>query len=169
MTCSVSIATSQGEFTAHFSNRGLARLDFPGRKHHPDQTDATMPAARDLRRWQKLTTDALRAALIGAKPGELPPFDWHGATPFQQSIWRELKKIPPGQTSSYAELATAADHPRAARATGGACGANPIPILVPCHRVLAAGGRIGGFSGGLDWKRRLLASEGHHIRSAHRA
>lgn len=90
----------------------------------------------------------------------LPPLDLHGGTTFQQRVWQELRKIPPGRTRSYAEVAAAVGSPQAARAVGGACGANPIPLLVPCHRVLASGGRLGGFSGGLDWKRRLLALEG---------
>ena len=64
-----------------------------------------------------------------------------------------------GQTFSYGEVAKAIGRPKAVRAVGGACGANPIPVLIPCHRVLAAGGKIGGFSGGLDWKRTLLARE----------
>jgi O-6-methylguanine DNA methyltransferase len=86
--------------------------------------------------------------------------DWTGATEFQQAVWRQMLKLRPGQTMSYGEIAAAIGKPRALRAVGGACGANPIPVLVPCHRVLAARGRLGGFSGGLEWKRRLLAREG---------
>jgi O-6-methylguanine DNA methyltransferase len=71
-----------------------------------------------------------------------------------------MTKIPFGQTSSYGELASAIGKPQAVRAVGGACGANPIPVLVPCHRVLAANQKIGGFSGGLDRKRELLKREG---------
>jgi O-6-methylguanine DNA methyltransferase len=71
-----------------------------------------------------------------------------------------MRRISCGQTQSYGEIAKAIGKPKAVRAVGGACGANPIPVLVPCHRVLAAGGKIGGFSGGLDWKRKLLAREG---------
>jgi len=71
-----------------------------------------------------------------------------------------LRKIKPGSTRSYSELAGAVGKPQAARAVGGACGANPIPVLIPCHRVLAANRKIGGFSGGLEWKRRLLEREG---------
>lgn len=70
-----------------------------------------------------------------------------------------MRKIKPGQTQSYGEIAAAIGKPKAVRAVGGACGANPIPLLVPCHRVLAANQKIGGFSGGLEWKRKLLARE----------
>ena len=70
-----------------------------------------------------------------------------------------MTRIPLGHTSSYGALANAIGKPKAVRAVGGACGANPIPVLVPCHRVLAANNKIGGFSSGLDWKRKLLARE----------
>jgi len=76
-----------------------------------------------------------------------------------------MQRIPAGHTRSYGELAADIGKPKAVRAVGGACGANPIPLLVPCHRVLAAGGKIGGFSGGLDWKRKLLAREEVTVRS----
>jgi len=71
-----------------------------------------------------------------------------------------LRKIARGRTKSYGEIARAVGNPKAVRAVGGACGANPIPVLVPCHRVLAANNKLGGFSGGLNWKRELLAGEG---------
>jgi O-6-methylguanine DNA methyltransferase len=156
----VSIPTDEGDFTASFSERGLAAISFPGRGPRRDSPASSAPADERIRRWQQLTEDALRGVLSGAKPDALPPLDWQGATEFQQSIWRELLRIPPGQTKTYAEVAAAAGRPRAVRAAGGACGANPIPVLVPCHRVVASGGKLGGFSGGLDWKRRLLAREG---------
>jgi O-6-methylguanine DNA methyltransferase len=75
-------------------------------------------------------------------------------------VWSVMRTIWVGQTLSFGEIARAIGNPKAVRAVGGACGANPIPVLVPCHRVLAANGRIGGFSGGLDWKRKLLEREG---------
>jgi O-6-methylguanine DNA methyltransferase len=86
--------------------------------------------------------------------------DLASGTPFQQAVWSALRRIAPGATQSYAEIARAVGSPGAARAVGQACGANPIPLLVPCHRVLASGGQLGGFSGGLDWKQKLLAREG---------
>jgi O-6-methylguanine DNA methyltransferase len=157
MRYAVPIATGDGEFTAWFSEHGLVGLDFPGRPS-PSMSDARSGPAPNAR-WLQLTADALRAVLAGKKMASLPPFDWRGATEFQQTIWRAMQRIPPGQTRTYAQLAADAGRPRAVRATGGACGANPIPVLVPCHRVVASGGRLGGFSGGLDWKRLLLARE----------
>ena len=81
-------------------------------------------------------------------------------TPFQEDLWGRLSDIPYGQVLTYGALANPMGS--AARAVGGACGRNPIPIIIPCHRVVAAGGRLGGFSGGtgLDTKRALLRLEG---------
>lgn len=81
-------------------------------------------------------------------------------TPFQCDVWRSLADIPYGETVSYAELAAMVGRPRAFRAVGQANGANPLPIVLPCHRVVASGGGIGGYGGGLTLKRRLLALEG---------
>ncbi len=81
-------------------------------------------------------------------------------TAFQRRVWRALCNIPYGETRTYAQLAAAIDSPRACRAVGGANGRNPIPILIPCHRVVAANG-LGGYSGGLDIKIKLLRIEGN--------
>jgi O-6-methylguanine DNA methyltransferase len=80
-------------------------------------------------------------------------------TDFQCSVWQEIADIPYGQTRTYSEIARGAGRKNAVRAAGTATGANPLPILIPCHRVIAAHGKLGGFSGGLDAKRRLLALE----------
>ncbi|MCL2017949.1 MAG: methylated-DNA--[protein]-cysteine S-methyltransferase [Alphaproteobacteria bacterium] len=80
-------------------------------------------------------------------------------TEFQMNIWNALTQIPYGKTISYAKLAENIGHPRAVRAAGNANGRNPIPIIIPCHRVIASNGNIGGFSLGLDLKRKLLAIE----------
>lgn len=80
-------------------------------------------------------------------------------TPFQQEVWRALRTIPYGTTISYAQLAQRIGRPRAARAVGLANGSNPLPIVVPCHRVIGSNGTLTGFGGGLDVKRRLLMLE----------
>lgn len=87
------------------------------------------------------------------------PLDLFAGTPFQQSVWRQLCRIPYGQTISYSELARRVGKPGAARAVGNANGRNPLPIVVPCHRVVAADGGLGGYTGGLDIKRFLLEVE----------
>ena len=81
-------------------------------------------------------------------------------TPFQKDVWMALAEIPYGKSVSYAELAGMVGRPTAFRAVGQANGANPIPIVLPCHRVLASGGKIGGYGGGLAMKRKLLELEG---------
>lgn len=81
-------------------------------------------------------------------------------TDFQNKVWNELKKIPYGKTVSYGEIANRTGNFKAAHAVGGAVGANHIPIFIPCHRVIAANGEIGGYSSGLDIKRALLKIEG---------
>jgi len=81
-------------------------------------------------------------------------------TVFQRAVWQALAAIPRGTTISYAELARRVGRPGAARAVGQAMGANPVPILLPCHRVVASGGGLGGFGGGLPMKRALLRAEG---------
>ncbi len=83
-------------------------------------------------------------------------------TPFQQRVLKELAKVPFGQTVTYGELAARAGNPRASRAVGGVMRRNPLPIVIPCHRVLACNGP-GGFTGGLDLKKMLLGIEGHPL------
>lgn len=84
-------------------------------------------------------------------------------SPFQQRVWAALRQIPWGQTWSYAELATAIGHPRALRAVGTACGANPLAVIIPCHRVRRSDGGIGGYRWGIARKQALLEYENKHI------
>ena len=149
--------TPAGQFTAHYSEKGLAELDFPGRSSTRTATSTNAPA--QIRAWHRITESALKTVLAGNQPKELPPMALDG-TEFQKSVWRQLLKISSGKTKSYGEIAQAIGKPKAVRAVGGACGANPIPVLVPCHRVLAANKKIGGFSSGMHWKRDLLNREG---------
>jgi len=87
------------------------------------------------------------------------PLDLRAGTSFQQKVWQALRRIPYGQTRSYAWVARQIGSPKAVRAVGAACGANPVPILIPCHRVVRSDGSLGGFSGGLARKRALLRLE----------
>lgn len=91
------------------------------------------------------------------------PWDWldlSGLSPFQKKVYRALWEIPFGQTRSYQEVATAIGKPKAARAVGQANKKNPIPVLIPCHRVISADGTMGGYSCGIGIKKILLAHEG---------
>lgn len=83
-------------------------------------------------------------------------------TPFRRAVWAAMARIPYGQTATYGQLASAVGSPRAARAVGGACHANPLAILLPCHRVVGSTGSLTGFAGGLPVKEQLLALEAAH-------
>ena len=101
--------------------------------------------------------------------GKLQAFDLPllpQGTPFQQTVWKQLQEIPYGQTISYAQLAKAINNPKACRAVGSANGKNPIAIIIPCHRVIAADGGLGGYSSGLENKIQLLALEQNAATSA---
>jgi methylated-DNA-[protein]-cysteine S-methyltransferase len=94
--------------------------------------------------------------------GELSTFDLPLApqgTPFQRAVWQALQQIPYGTTTSYGALAHTIGKPKAVRAVGAANGANPIPIIIPCHRVIGSNGKLTGFGGGLETKARLLNLE----------
>jgi methylated-DNA-[protein]-cysteine S-methyltransferase len=156
----LTVPTTAGDFVAHYSERGLARLNFPTSSGaHARSENGDIKPSAEMRRWHGLTMAALKEILGGRKPRNLPPLDLSSGTEFQQRVWRAMLEIDFGRTLSYGEIAAKIGKPKATRAVGGACGANPIPVLVPCHRVLAANQRLGGFSSGLDWKRKLLAIE----------
>ncbi len=148
-------AHSLGIITGHFTSAGLAVLRLPG----PGEAAGLSEAPADAR------VRALFAALdafFGREPETFAsiPLDLSAGTPFRQAVWRAAMEVPHGSTSTYGALAARIGKPGAARAVGQALGANPVPILVPCHRFLAADGGLGGFSCGLEWKRALLAAEG---------
>jgi methylated-DNA-[protein]-cysteine S-methyltransferase len=88
------------------------------------------------------------------------PLDWRLSRDFRRRVLRAIARIPYGQTRSYTQMATSAGNERAVRAAGSACGSNPLPLVVPCHRVLRSGGGLGGYGGGLPMKEGLLRLEG---------
>jgi O-6-methylguanine DNA methyltransferase len=146
--------TPLGPISLVFSPDGLASLAFEEyRKYIPPD----MPtAATD---WAVAIQQELIAYFSG-RPADFQSFPMHlEGTPFHRRVWEELRRIPLGQTISYRELAARVGKPRAVRAVGQANGANPIPIIIPCHRVIAADGSLGGYSSGLDRKRWLLEHE----------
>ncbi|MEH3145953.1 MAG: methylated-DNA--[protein]-cysteine S-methyltransferase [Methylobacterium frigidaeris] len=132
----------------------LSRLGFPSGKGavppRPDwrRDDAAFPEVRAQ----------LGAYFDGRSTRFDIPLDPRG-TPFQLRVWEALTAIPPGETISYGELARRIGQPTASRAVGAANGANPLPVIVPCHRVIGAGGGLTGFGGGIETKRWLLALE----------
>ena len=90
------------------------------------------------------------------------PLDLRYYTPFQQAVWKAASEIPCGETRSYSWIAKRIKNPRAVRAVGQALGANPIPIIIPCHRVISSSGGMGGYSGGIGMKEKLLDLENKH-------
>ena len=128
---------------------GLKRLTAMAKKRFPDEQ--IIPSVVDS-----------ASQIEGFLEGKRHEFDLNldpGGTDFQRKVWNALQKIPYGQTKTYSQIAKQIKHPNSARAVGQACGANPLPLVVPCHRVLASGGSLGGFGFGLDNKQKLLDLE----------
>lgn len=139
----------------------LTSLRFVGQRYFPDALPE--PCCPDSLPVFAQTADWLRVYFSGRDPGLVPPLRPEG-TPFRLAVWKELLRIPYGQTVSYGELAarleTQAGAGRvSARAVGGAVGHNPISLLIPCHRVVGANGALTGYAGGLERKRLLLRLE----------
>jgi methylated-DNA-[protein]-cysteine S-methyltransferase len=150
----ITVPTSLGRFVVAYTPRGVSGLEFPssGRSRAAGSIPPTPPFLRRL-------VSQLQAYARGESVKFNIPLDLTSGTTFQQKVWRILQTIPSGETRSYSWLAAKIGHPKAARAVGAACGANPIPLIIPCHRVIASDGSLGGFSGGLGWKKALLTLE----------
>jgi methylated-DNA-[protein]-cysteine S-methyltransferase len=152
-----------GELVVFVTPRGLLRVKYADEPVDDVLADvAARVSPRILRAPSR--TDDVRRELEGyfalrRRRFDLP-IDWALVRGFAGSVLRETARIPFGDVRSYGQVAREAGSPRAARAAGNALGSNPIPIVVPCHRVLHADGGLGGYSGGLDRKRYLLALEG---------
>lgn len=156
-----------GQVFAGGSDAGVHRIDFLGAGRPTGdvlamlERDAGEPAARDPGAARP-AAEALAAWFGDAARWPELPLAPRG-TPFQLRVWERLRAIPLGATASYGEVAADVGRPGAARAVGGAVGRNPLSIVVPCHRVLAAGGALGGYASGLDRKRWLLTHEGVEV------
>jgi O-6-methylguanine DNA methyltransferase len=158
------IETPLGPMLALASDTGLCALEFTGpkrltrldarlRNHFPPHeiVDDDAPAIASARSW-------LASYFEGASADVEVPLDLHGAD-FEQRVWRALLQIPAGETRSYGSIAKELGSAGASRAVGLANGANPIAIIVPCHRVIGTSGSLTGYGGGLDRKRWLLDHE----------
>ena len=166
------LPTPLGDMLALSSDEGLCALEFTtvkGRARGEERlsrlnarlqrwfppheiVDRETPTIARTRRWLAAYFDGTAAEI-----GDLP-FDMRGA-PFEKRVWIALRQIPPGHTTSYGAIAQALDAAGASRAVGAANGANPIAIIVPCHRVIGSTGSLTGYGGGLERKRWLLAHE----------
>jgi AraC family transcriptional regulator, regulatory protein of adaptative response / methylated-DNA-[protein]-cysteine methyltransferase len=149
--------TDLGSLLVAATARGICRVAFEAddtvlREHFPNATIERGGEALDA-----LLADAVRFVTEPGRAMTLP-LDVRG-TAFQQAVWRELSRIPPGETLSYAALAARAGKPNAVRAAGSACGANPVALLIPCHRARRTDGSLGGYAYGLPIKRKLLERE----------
>jgi methylated-DNA-[protein]-cysteine S-methyltransferase len=147
--------TPIGKLTVAADECGIRYILFPNNKYD----------APDRANWKRDAAALLepRNQLIAYFAGELRHFDLPLApvgTPFQLSVWKQLAEIPFGATWSYSELAKRIDAPKAVRAVGAANGRNPLPIVLPCHRVIGSNGSLTGFGGGLPLKQFLLDHEG---------
>lgn len=149
------LTTPLGPVLAVANNDQLAGLYFIGQKHFPQTAFKPGAATPLLQRVQQQLLDYF----AGKRPGFDLPLAPEG-TPFQQAVWAQLLTIPPGDTVSYGAIARALGRPSASRAVAAAIGRNPLCIVVPCHRVVGAGGALTGYAGGLDRKQALLRLEG---------
>ena len=143
--------------------RGLVKLSLPG--YDPEEALDDLAARISPRVLEApARLDEARRVLDLYFEGKLTvfdlPLDWQLSRDFRRRALRAIDRIPYGKTRSYAEIARSAGNERAVRAAGTACGANPIPIVVPCHRVLRSSGALGGYGGGLPMKEALLELEG---------
>ncbi len=141
----------------------LGRLSPTGRSSRSGQmVDSTPPGSKETLPGTVLeAVRQLEEYFDGDRKEFDLPLELSGSA-FQKDVWLLLAQIPYGETVSYGELAMMVGRPTAFRAVGQANGANPIPIVLPCHRVIASGGTLGGYGGGLETKRRLLTLEGAH-------
>jgi methylated-DNA-[protein]-cysteine S-methyltransferase len=152
---SVIVRTKLGQFRVQYSSNSITSIEFPGSGKLRSTAGVTKRPSF-VRRF----TRQLQHYAAGKSVRWHVPLDLSAGTNFQQKVWRAMTKIPRGETRSYGWVARQVGRPGASRAVGAACGANPIPVIIPCHRVIAGDGSLGGFGGGLAMKRRLLQLEG---------
>lgn len=162
------MATRAGWVAAARSNTGLVALTLPqpgeqdslrmlGELGIPSRYIIKPPGVRDELRGLE---QALERYFGGVREDFRFTVDWSVYTPFQRKVLKIVRQIPYGSLLSYGQVAALAGFPRAARAAGGALGANRVLLVIPCHRVIRGDGTLGGFGGGLEWKSRLLSMEG---------
>lgn len=149
------VKTRLGFFWVRLEKDGaLTKLRFPEKFNASTETPgaALRPCLREIQ-------SALDNYFSGKPIAPQMPLSPQGGTSFQRKVWKTLQSIPYGETCTYAWLARQVGSPQGVRAVGNACGKNPIPIFIPCHRIVGSNGSLGGFSSGLKWKKRLLALE----------
>ncbi len=162
ITAYLAIPSPVGELLLTATDEGLTRVWFEENRHGGPRSAEWQRADEVGGAAERILRDA-REQLDAYFAGERKSFDLPLAaagTPFQERVWKTLRSIPFGHTTSYGEIATRMGEPKAVRAVGAANGRNPISIIVPCHRVIGANGDLTGFGGGIERKRWLLEHEG---------
>lgn len=148
-----------GELFIAATSTGICRLTFEDSEASLHRLFPNATIVKDDGALREFVSGTLKAIESPLAAPDLP-IDVAG-TAFQEAVWRELRKIPPGETRSYAQIAAAIGHPKAVRAVGTANGDNHVSVLIPCHRVIRSDGSLGGYGGGIERKKILLAAEGH--------
>jgi len=156
------LSTPIGELRLTASPLGLRRIQFPGEGPDsgttPPEGGGSGPAGRQVRRHLNQAVKEMKEYFSGRRARFQVPLDLEG-TPHQLRVWEALREIPFGETVTYGELARRLGSPAGARAVGRGCATNPVPVIVPCHRVVAGTGGLQGFGGGLWRKKALLEME----------
>lgn len=153
-------SSPQGNLYLAATPKGLAGMWFTDQRHLPDVSNWQRHEETSQLHILKETQQQLNAYFAGKLQQFDLPLDLNAGTPFQQTVWQALLKIPYGKTTSYGALSSSIGKPLAVRAVGTAIGRNPIGIIVPCHRVLGADGSLTGYAGGLHRKEAFLKLEG---------
>jgi O-6-methylguanine DNA methyltransferase len=161
------VSVGELDFAVWLSDRGVRRIELPalngkqGTRYSGESVriDIYEESAHGSMEYLEALGSFLSSTLRGVESAARPPVDLRGLTPFTGEVLEAVSEIPRGESRSYAWVARSVGRPAASRAVGGAVGRNPVPLLVPCHRVVRTDGSIGGWSGAPGWKEWLLENE----------
>lgn len=160
MTRCLSLNWDGHPFVVHVGPDGVECVTFDTEQAHPSPSSGAWDKSPDADRCMDAVHQQLEAYWKGLRHTFSLPLALPEATPWRRAVWAVLRTIPYGSILTYRDIAAGMGQPGAARAVGQACGANPLPIFLPCHRVVSAGGYVGGYAGGARMKQRLLQLEG---------
>ena len=158
-TATLLLQSEMGTFVLQGDEQGITRIVLPGTRPTPKEPPPASPGSAAI---LKKAAQQITEFIGGERTIFTLPLSISG-TDFQMRVWEIIKAIPFGKTMSYGEIGRQLGNKKLARAVGGAANANPVPIVIPCHRVIGAGGDLTGFAGGLRLKERLLALEKEHL------
>ncbi|NOU09478.1 MAG: methylated-DNA--[protein]-cysteine S-methyltransferase [Nitrospira sp.] len=146
------------------SDKGIRSIVLPKRSKRAVESELRAESNEPVQQGESTRLEVARRQLLDYLAGKRStfevPLDFSQGTSFQRQVWRTLQRVPYGKLRSYQWIALRVGGPQYARAVGNAVGANPLPIVIPCHRIVAHDASLGGFSGGLPMKRKLLGLEG---------